>query len=39
MCAASPTRNSRPNCIGSVTRLRSGAMLFSSDGPVTRRLA
>ena len=35
MCAASPARNSRPKRIGSATKLRSGAMLFSIDGPVT----
>ena len=35
MCAASPARNSRPKRIGSATKLRSGAMLFSSDAPVT----
>ncbi len=39
MCAASPARNSRPKRIGSVTKLRSGAMLFSIDGPVTTCLA
>ena len=36
MCAASPARNRRPKRIGSATKLRSGAMLFSIDGPVTR---
>ncbi len=36
MWAASPARNIRPNRIGSATKLRSGAMLFSIDGPVTR---
>ena len=35
MCAASPARNRRPKRIGSATKLRSGAMLFSIDGPVT----
>ena len=35
MWAASPARNSRPKRIGSATKLRSGAMLFSIDGPVT----
>ena len=34
MWAASPARNSRPCCIGVDTKLRSGAMLFSIDGPV-----
>ena len=32
---ASPARNIRPKRSGSATKLRSGAMLFSSDGPVT----
>ena len=36
MCAASPARKSLPNRMGSVTTLRSGAMLFSSDGPAAR---
>ncbi len=36
MCAASPARNNRPKRIGSATKLRSGAMLFSIEGPVTR---
>ena len=35
MWPASPARNSRPKRSGSHTKLRSGAMLFSSDGPVT----
>ena len=39
MCPASPARNSRPKRSGSTTKLRSGAMLFSMDGPVTRRSA
>src|SRR5208282_5031963 len=34
ICDASPARNSRPNRIGSATKLRSGAMLFSIEGPV-----
>ncbi len=34
MCAASPAGNGRPCCIGVETKLRSGAMLFSIDGPV-----
>ena len=38
MCAASPARNSRPKRIGSATKLRSGAMLFSIDGPGDQRL-
>ena len=36
MWAASPARNRRPKRIGSVTELRSGATLFSIEGPVTR---
>jgi hypothetical protein len=39
MWAASPARNRRPKRIGSATKLRSGAMLFSIDGPVTSRSA
>ena len=35
MWAASPARNRRPKRIGSATKLRSGATLFSIDGPVT----
>ncbi len=35
MWPASPARNMRPKRIGSVMKLRSGAMLFSIDGPVT----
>jgi hypothetical protein len=31
--AASPARNSRPDRIGSATKLRNGAMLLSIDGP------
>ena len=34
MCAASPARNRLPQRIGSATKERSGAMLFSIDGPV-----
>ena len=34
MWAASPASSSRPKRIGSATKLRSGAMLFSIDGPV-----
>jgi len=34
--AASPHRNILPKRIGSATKLRKGAMLFSIDGPVTR---
>ena len=36
MCAASPAKNIRPKRMGSVTKLRKGAMLFSMLGPVTR---
>ena len=35
MWAASPARNRFPNRIGSATKLRSGAIDFSIDGPVT----
>ena len=34
MWAASPTRNSAPKRIGSATKLLSGAIDFSIDGPV-----
>ena len=33
MCAASPARKSRPNCIGSTTKLRMSVTFFSSTGP------
>ena len=33
MCAASPARNSRPNCIGSTTKLRMPVMPFSTILP------
>ena len=33
--AASPHRNSRPHCIGSVTKDLKGAIDFSIEGPVT----
>ena len=36
---ADETRKSRPKCMGSATKLRRGAMLFSIDGPVIRRAA
>ena len=39
MCAASPTKNSLPQRIGSATKLRSGAIDFSIDGPVVIRAA
>ena len=39
MCAASPARNRRPWRIGSATNERSGATLFSIDGPVARPAA
>jgi len=39
MWAASPARNRRPYRIGSATKLRSGAMLFSIDGPVVNPAA
>ena len=33
MCAASPTRNRRPNCIGSATKLRMGVIARWKIGP------
>ena len=39
MWAASPARNSQPKRMGSATKLRSGEMLFSIDGPVTSAAA
>ena len=33
MCAASPARNSRPNCIGSTTKLRIGVTPFCTILP------
>ncbi len=35
MWPASPARNNLPKRSGSTTKLRSGAMLFSMEGPVT----
>ncbi len=36
MWAASPASSSRPNCIGSATKLRMAVMPFSRTGPVAR---
>ena len=36
--AASPTRNSRPHRIGSVTNDRSGAMDFSTEAQITAKV-